>query len=180
MTTHATIDIETIDTCPEATILSIGCVKFNPLDNSEPHSELYFKISIDDQDRLGRTASDDTIGWWSKQDPKIMEEALGDKDRISLDEMIKTINKWSVGVDVFWCQGPLFDYAILQNLYTQLGHPQPWQYWQIRDSRTLFSLVPRDPNEKRTGLHNALEDCYFQARKVQRVFRDLEIKNERY
>ena len=64
MTTHATIDIETIDTCPEATVLSIGCVKFNPLDNSEPHSELYFKVSIDDQDRLGRTASDDTIEWW--------------------------------------------------------------------------------------------------------------------
>ena len=109
-----------------------------------------------------------------------MEEALGDKDRISLDAMIKTINKWSVGVDVFWCQGPLFDYAILQNLYTQLGHPQPWQYWQIRDSRTLFSLVPRDPNEKRVGLHNALEDCYFQARKVQKVYAQLGIKNARY
>ena len=93
---------------------------------------------------------------------------------------IKTINKWCVGVDVFWCQGPLFDYAILQNLYTQLGHPQPWQYWQIRDSRTLFSLVPRDPNEKRTGLHNALEDCYFQAKKVQRVYKQLGIKNVRY
>jgi hypothetical protein len=90
------------------------------------------------------------LDWWGRQDPEIMEEALGDKDRISLDAMIKTINKWSVGVDVFWCQGPLFDYAILQNLYTQLGHPQPWQYWQIRDSRTLFSLVPRE-TEKRVG-----------------------------
>ena len=85
MTTHATIDIETIDTCPEATVLSIGCVKFNPLDDSEPHSELYFKISIDDQDRLGRTVSDDTIEWWGKQDPKIMEEAFNQKDAITID-----------------------------------------------------------------------------------------------
>ena len=29
--------------------------------------------------------------------------------------MIKNINKWAVGVDVFWCQGPLFDYAIFLN-----------------------------------------------------------------
>ena len=109
-----------------------------------------------------------------------MEEALGDKDRISIDEMIKTLNKWCVGVDVFWCQGPLFDYAILQNLYGQMGVPVPWNYWQIRDSRTLFSLVPRDPSETRTGLHNALEDCYFQAKKVQRVYKQLGIKNGRY
>ena len=46
MTTHATIDLETIDTCPQATVLSLGGVKFNPLDDSEPHSEMYFKISI--------------------------------------------------------------------------------------------------------------------------------------
>ena len=80
-----------------------------------------------------------------------------------------------MGVDIFWCQGPLFDYAILQNLYAQLGQPVPWNYWQIRDSRTLFSLVPKDHNEKRTGLHNALQDCIFQAKKVQKVYRQLGI-----
>ena len=117
----------------------------------------------------------DTLDWWGQQDPEIMEEALGDKDRISLDQMVKTLNKWCVGVDVFWCQGPLFDYAILQNIYAQLKVPVPWNYWQIRDSRTLFSLVPRE-NEKRTGLHNALEDCYFQARKVQKIYKQLGIK----
>jgi hypothetical protein len=116
---------------------------------------------------------DDTLDWWAKQSEDVREEALGDKDRIDLDNMIKTINKFSVGVDVFWCQGPLFDYAILQNLYTQLGHPVPWQYWQIRDSRTLFNLVPRDKNEKRVGLHNALSDCIFQAKKVQKIYRQL-------
>ena len=91
--------------------------------------------------------------------------------------MVKRINKFSVGVDVFWCQGPLFDYAILQDIYKQLGHPAPWQYWQIRDSRTLFNLVPRDLNEIRTGAHNALADCYFQAKKVQKVYKQLGIRN---
>ena len=118
----------------------------------------------------------DTLEWWAKQPKEISEEALGDKDRISLEDMVKTINKWSVGVDVFWCQGPLFDYAILQNFYKQLGHPVPWQYWQIRDSRTLFSLLPRDPNEKREALHNALADCYFQAKKVQKIYKQLNLK----
>ena len=106
----------------------------------------------------------------SRQKKEIQDEAFGDHKRTSVMDAIKQINKFSVGVDEFWCQGPLFDYAILQHLYKQMETPVPWNYWQIRDSRTLFSLVPRDPNEKRTGLHNALEDCYFQAKKVQRTY----------
>ena len=74
----------------------------------------------------------------------------------------------------------MFDYAILQNFYGQMGIPVPWNYWQIRDSRTLFSLVPRDKNEIRTGLHNALEDCYFQAKKVQKVYKQLGVNNAKY
>ena len=174
---HAMIDLETLSTNPNATILTVGGVKFDPHTNAEPSQGMYFRVDVDSQTEMGRDVMQDTLDWWGKQDAEIMEEALGDKDRVSIDYLIKTLNKWCVGVDVFWCQGPLFDYAILQDIYKELGHPVPWQYWQIRDSRTLFSLVPRDINEKRTGLHNALEDCFFQAKKVQKVYKQLNIKN---
>ena len=170
---HAMIDLETLSTNPDAVILTVGGVKFDPHTNMKPYHDMYFRVDVDSQTMQGRHVMDDTLDWWAKQSEDVREEALGDKDRIDLDNMIKTINKFSVGVDVFWCQGPLFDYAILQNLYTQLGHPVPWQYWQIRDSRTLFNLVPRDKNEKRVGLHNALSDCIFQAKKVQKIYRQL-------
>ena len=174
---HAMIDLETLSTNPEAVILTVGGVKFDPHSFTEPSQGMYFRVDVDSQTAMGREVMQLTLDWWAEQPKEISEEALGDKDRISLAKMLKTINKWSVGVDVFWCQGPLFDYAILQNIYKQLGHPVPWQYWQIRDSRTLFNLVPRDPNEKRTGMHNALEDCYFEAKKVQKVYNNLNIKN---
>ena len=173
---HAMIDLETLSTNPDAVILTVGGVKFNPYNSVEPSQGMYFRVDVDSQTAIDREVMQDTLEWWAKQPKEISEEALGDKDRISLEDMVKTINKWSVGVDVFWCQGPLFDYAILQNLYKQLGHPVPWQYWQIRDSRTLFSLVPRDPNEKREALHNALADCYFQAKKVQKIYQQLNLK----
>ena len=175
---HAMIDLETLSTNPDAVILTVGGVKFDPYNSVEPSQGMYFRVDVDSQTAMGRHVMQDTLDWWGRQDPEIMEEALGDKDRISLDEMVKTLNKWCVGVDVFWCQGPLFDYAILQNIYAQMKIPVPWNYWQIRDSRTLFSLVPRE-NEKRTGLHNALEDCYFQAKKVQKVYAQLNIRHAR-
>ena len=177
---HGMIDLETLSTNPNATILTVGGVKFDPYTMAEPSQGMYFRVDVNSQTEMGRDVMQETINWWSKQPKEISDEAFSDDNRASLDDMIKKINKFSVGVDVFWCQGPLFDYAILQDIYKQLGYPVPWQYWQIRDSRTLFSLVPKDPDEKRTGLHNALEDCYFQAKKVQRVYKQLGIKNVRY
>ena len=177
---HGMIDLETLSTNPNATILTVGGVKFDPYTMAEPSQGMYFRVDVDSQTEMGRDVMQETVNWWSKQPIEISDEAFSDDNSASLYDMIKKINKFSVGVDVFWCQGPLFDYAILQDIYKQLGYPVPWQYWQIRDSRTLFSLVPKDPDEKRTGLHNALEDCYFQAKKVQRVYKQLGIKNVRY
>ena len=170
------IDLETLSTNPNAVILTVGGVKFDPHTHAEPSQGMYFKVDVDSQTTMGRDVMDETLQWWSLQAKEIKEEAMGEKNRIPLTEMIKRINKFAVGVDIFWCQGPLFDYAILQNLYTQLGHPVPWQYWQIRDSRTLFSLVPKDHDEIRKEAHNALADCYFQAKKVQKVYKQLGIK----
>ena len=177
---HAMLDLHTSSTKPDATIRTMGGVKFDPYTWLEPAQGMYYRVDVDSQTEMGRDVMEETVEWWGKQAEDVREEALGDHDRIDLKYFIKQLNKWSVGVDVFWCQGPLFDYAILQNFYAQMNVPVPWNYWQIRDSRTLFSLVPRDHNEKRIGLHNALEDCYFQARKVQKVFQQLGIKNDRY
>ncbi len=169
------IDLETLSTTPDAVILTVGGVKFDPTTQMQPYNDLYFRLDVDSQTAMGRNVQQNTLDWWAKQPTEIAEEALGEKDRISIEDACQKINKFGVGVDVFWCQGPLFDYAILQNLYAQLGKPLPWNYWQIRDSRTLFSLVPRE-TEKRQGLHNALEDCKFQAKKVQKVYRQVGIK----
>ena len=52
MTTHAMIDIETLATSPEAVILSVGGVKFDPYTNEEPHSFIDMKLDIDEQTAL--------------------------------------------------------------------------------------------------------------------------------
>ena len=177
MATHGTIDLETIDTRPQATVLSLGAVKFNPLDDSEPHSELYLKISVDDQDRLGRTTSDDTIAWWAKQDPKIMEEAFDQQGAITVEEALVRINKWVVGVDTLWGQGYGFDYTILEDMYRSIGKPIPWNFWIIRDSRTLFGCCQSDPRKKiQNDLHNALADAYFQSKAIQIAYNELGLK----
>ena len=174
MAIHATIDLETLDTSPSATILTIGGVKFNPYTADEPYDKFYFKLSIDDQDRLGRTVSDSTLEWWAKQDPEIMNEAFDQSNAVSVDEFLNALNKWIVGVDIFWGQGYGFDYTMLEDIYRSLGRPIPWQFWQIRDSRTLLGLLREDPRKKmQKNLHNAYADAFYQSKAIQIAYSDL-------
>ena len=177
MAIHAMIDLETLDTKPSCQILSLGAVKFNALTNDEPHSELYIKPDIDQQDKLGRTTSDSTIEWWSKQDSKAMEEAFSAEGRMDIDTMLTQLTKWLVGVDVIWGHGYGFDITILEDLYRNWNRPIPWQFWQVKDSRTLFSCCKVDPRKAmQSDLHNALADAYFQAKSVQVAYKELGVE----
>ena len=168
MATHGMIDLETLDTCPQATVTTIGGVKFNPYKNTEPHSEFYFRLDIDEQDRLGRTVNQDTLDWWAKQDPHIKEEAFGEEDRVGLVHFLNHLTKWMVGVDVLWGHGYGFDVTMVEDLYRQMAIPIPWNFWQVRDGRTLISLLNRDPRkDMQQDLHNALKDSYYQAKAIQ-------------
>ena len=170
------LDLETLGTRPGCVILTLGAVKFNPYDiQSEPGPGLYLRIDADEQISLGREVQEDTLQWWMSQSEDVREEAIGEGDRVSLETMYKELNRFLVVANSIWAQGPLFDFAILENVYRQMGWPTPWQYWQIRDSRTLFG-VHGDPRVKgKVGLHNALEDCVSQASAVQQVFHNLNI-----
>ena len=172
------LDLETLGTRPGCVILTLGAVKFDPYSLQEPGPGIYFRVDVDEQTALGREVQEDTLAWWISQADDIREEDLGENDRVSLDTLYRDLNRFLVGANNIWAQGPLFDFAILENLYRQMGWPTPWQYWQIRDSRTLFG-VHGDPRVKgKAGLHNALEDCVSQATAVQQVYNKLGIEKQ--
>jgi len=173
------LDLETLSTRPDATILTFGACKFNPYGQEDIEKGIYFRINVDEQIQLGRHVDDNTVEWWSRQAEDVREEALGDGDRISLEQFTQELNRFIVGANNIWAQGPVFDIVILENLYRQLEKPCPWQFWQIRDSRTLLS-THGDPREKnKAGLHNALEDCVSQAQAVQYVLKQAGITEKR-
>ena len=45
MSTCVMLDSETLGTGPDAVILTIGAVKFDPYNLQEPHTPLYFRIA---------------------------------------------------------------------------------------------------------------------------------------
>ena len=174
MARHCMIDLETLATGPNAAVLTLGAVKFNPWGQGYS-DKIYFRIDLDDQDALGREVDPNTLDWWSKQDPAIMEEAFHPDDRIPLKEAVDRFHKFAWGCDQFWSHGATFDLVIMENLYKQLEKPLPWNFWQLRDTRTLFDLG-FDPDMPTGGKHDALEDAIRQAVGVQNMYRKLNIR----
>ena len=173
------LDLETLSTRPDATILTFGACKFSPYNQEPIDKGIYFRVNVDEQIALGRHVDDNTIEWWGKQSADVYDEAFNPADRITLEQFTQELNRFIVGCDNIWAQGPVFDIVILENLYRQMGLPCPWQFWQIRDSRTLLSSLG-DPREKnKAGLHNALEDAVSQAQAVQYVFKQAGITEKR-
>jgi exodeoxyribonuclease VIII len=171
MAKHLMIDMETLAVSPRAVILSLGAVHFDPY-GDQIYDELYFKIDLDDQDKLNREIDPNTIEWWGKQDTAIMEEAFSSDNRIPLTEAVERFHKFSWGCDKFWSHGATFDLVIIEDLYRQLNKPLPWNYWQLRDTRTLFDLG-HDPEMTKESKHDALADARRQAIGVQNIFRKL-------
>ena len=174
MTIHAMIDLETLGTSPDCAVLTIGGVKFNPNTISEPYQPFYYRFNVDEQLERRRTVLDSTLEWWGKQEESVRNEALGDENRTPVLEVLQVLNKWCVGVDTIWCQGPAFDIVILEDMFRQWDHHLPWPFWKIKDSRTLFGIMPTDPRKEiKFAAHNALEDCKVQALCVQQTVKKL-------
>ena len=95
-------------------------------------------------------------------------------NRTPVPGVLKALNKWLVGVDKIWCQGPVFDIGILQNLYAEMNLHYNWPFYIIRDSRTLFSLMDKDPRKEIDfAAHNALADAIVQSLCIQKVYKKL-------
>jgi hypothetical protein len=175
MLSDVMIDLETLDVLPTATILTIGAVKFDPFgdDLNEPTCEkLYIKVDIDSCDAIGSTVSPSTLEWWASQSKEAQEDAFDPNNRIGIEEAISQLYKFCWGAKRVWSHGVGFDLIILEHYFRKIGKAVPWQFWEMRDTRTLFD-IGINPERATVTAHNALADALDQALGVQKIYRTL-------
>jgi DNA polymerase III epsilon subunit-like protein len=176
MAKHLMVDLETLATTPNAQILTIGAVTFNP-NGYEIYDEFYVRVDIDSCDGLDTFVDDNTIKWWADQDKSAQEEAFNPSGRIHIKDAMDQFYKFCLGSSRFWSHGAAFDIVILENYFRKIGKPFPWNFWDVRDTRTLFDLG-MDPEMPQAYKHHALEDAKRQAIGVQTMFKKLRRKFE--
>lgn len=177
---HIMIDLETLDVTPTAVVLSIGATAFyfdkisgTPESFAKPVfvSEFSNNVEVLPQMLSGRSVSQDTLDWWTRQSMEAKTRIIHPKGAISApDAALDNLDDWAAaqeGFDYIWCQGGSFDFPILTNFYRSRDRYPFWKFWQERDSRTIISMedVDRDRIRKANELthHDAVSDCKLQA-----------------
>jgi len=166
------IDLEGLGTGPDTTILTIAAQSFDPLGSGYYDQKYYARITLESQ--ATRSIQQSTIDWWATQPAAARDEAFNEEDRISLDRALDELGKLIWKSKRVWAQGPTYDMNILEHAYKSYDKPIPWQFYAVRDSRTVFGLWPNLP--KPSTSHHALEDCRRQIDLLQQTLKYLKVK----
>ncbi|ELJ4270166.1 3'-5' exoribonuclease, partial [Escherichia coli] len=175
---HLMIDIETMGKNPNAAIISIGAIFFDP-QTGDMGPEFSKTIDLD---TAGGVIDRDVIKWWLKQSREAQSAIL--TDEIPLDDALLQLrefiaeNSGEFFVQV-WGNGANFDNTILRRSYERQGIPCPWRYYNDRDVRTIVELGKAIDFDARTAIpfegerHNALDDARYQAKYVSVIWQKL-------
>lgn len=167
------IDIETMSTKTNATILTIGAIKFrhDDLKGKRPKIEdmttFYTRITMESCAENDFDICEETKDWWEKQTEQAYFEAVLNKEgRIHIKDALMMLCDFVSDCEIFWAQGISFDYPILEYAMKKFGIQVPWKFWNLRDLRTILAItnVSLRSIKRRCALteHNALNDCYTQ------------------
>lgn len=174
------LDIETMSTRFNASIVSIGAVKFD-IDTFEVVDRFIVNVSLKNCVDLGLHIDQETVKWWNKQNPEAVKAFL--KDPIPLKDALERFSEWyGSDPDMVWCNGANFDFPIMTNAYELFELKPPWKYWHICDCRTVINmagLTKQYLDEQReifgTLYHSAIDDCEFQVNMLKKLL--LEVPN---
>jgi 3' exoribonuclease, RNase T-like len=166
------IDLEGLGTGPDTTILTIAAQSFDPLGSGYHETKYYARITLESQEN--RSIQQSTIDWWATQPAEARDEAFNESGRIPLDQALDELGRLIWHSKRIWAQGPTYDMNILEHAYKSYGKPIPWQFYNVRDSRTVFGLWPGLP--KPPVSHHALEDCRRQIALLQTTLKHFNIK----
>ncbi|EFW5393056.1 exonuclease [Escherichia coli] len=175
---HLMIDLETMGKNPDAPIISIGAIFFDP-QTGDMGPEFSKTIDLE---TAGEVIDRDTIKWWLKQSREAQSAIM--TDEIPLDDALLQLrefideNSGEFFVQV-WGNGANFDNTILRRSYERQGIPCPWRYYNDRDVRTIVELGKAIDFDARTAIpfegerHNALDDARYQAKYVSVIWQKL-------
>ncbi|KLV74782.1 exonuclease [Citrobacter sp. MGH110] len=182
--THLMVDMETMGNSPDAPIVSIGAVFFDP-STGNTGAEFYQVVSLESSMSFGMKPDASTIQWWLKQSSEarsaiLVDEAMGLLETLELlaDFIAENAANGSHTVQL-WGNGCSFDNVILRRAYALTDTPFTVPFWNDRDVRTMVALGksvginPRFDIPFEGEMHNALSDARHQVKYVSAIWQRL-------
>lgn len=175
------IDLETLGTSPNTMIATIGAIAFDNKSGKHIGQPFYAKIDLNSYKKYGVFSFDaETLSWWMEQGDGARKEAFCGNNRVKISQALQEFISWYGNVTYgakkvyIWSHGASFDIPILSFALKTVEMDIPWQFWNIRCTRTLFDNANFDYrtvgsvplNGVMYPTHHALGDCAKQIEGV--------------
>ncbi|HBZ9264399.1 TPA: 3'-5' exoribonuclease [Citrobacter freundii] len=182
--THLMVDMETMGNSPDAPIVSIGAVFFDP-STGNTGAEFYRVVNLESSMSFRMKPDASTIQWWLKQSSEarsaiLVDEAMGLRESLELLANFIAENAANGSHTVqLWGNGCSFDNVILRRAYALTETPFAVPFRNDRDVRTMVELGksvginPRYDIPFEGDMHNALSDARHQVKYVSAIWQRL-------
>lgn len=202
MTSHIMIDLETMGVTPDASIVSIGAVVFDPKGEEVPSAEIddtpygrgecfYTAVDLESNIKVGRQVDASTEKWWSQQSEEARRTTFPEdpEKRKDLVFALTAFTRWIRSHPYpykVWSHGSGFDITMLESAFRSTHGSPPWKFWDARDTRTVFDMafgggsskdLPSIDTPEEFIAHHAWWDAWIQARQVQKAYQKLGLSN---
>lgn len=170
-TQHFMVDIETLGRGPDAPVLSVGVVAFQPGVGIQDE----WLWVLDTKDQTQRRIDFDTTLWWLRQKPEAQQHWVNPEKRYSTIDCLQAMRPIfsAFGSEVmFWAYSPSFDQIALEGLYNEFKLSIPWKYNQWNDVRTIRNFTKDQSRPEGYYGHNPLIDCKVQIELVERFYKE--------
>lgn len=172
--TNVVFDLETYSTQAGAMILTFGATLFSwdAMKTFEEYRDTGVHLKLDRMQQRARHVDLETVDWWAtKTSESARDTALSDNPvGMSPSAFARALTAWAQMHNLtpetnWYCRGPHFDAAILEDFARQYQLKLPYGFWQVRDVRTFMDHF----QEERLGNppafipHNALNDAAWDA-----------------
>lgn len=169
---HYSLDLETLGTNVNNTILSFGICEFDP-ENKKIIRTLEVTFDYDKDKTLTCTLG--TIQFWLQQainNPQAVEHVFKNDSKLDVYsglEKLYLFIKENKTEPQIWCNGTKFDMGMMEYLFKEACIEIPWKYNSDRCMRTLRSMyghIDVDMGEYSNITHTALSDSIWQAKYI--------------
>ena len=177
---HVMLDLETLGTRPDAAIIQIGAVLFEPVSGGKLLNMHAFNRYVLVQDGTGSIDHSTLCFWLAEKSAGAMGAALADHAD-HLGTVLSELEDWPMkvmdipwsSIEGVWADPADFDFPILKSAFAVFGKGVPWDRRVTRCARTLYHTVCGGvkPEIDWIGFthHNAMDDAVGQAMQVQKA-----------
>lgn len=168
----AIYDYETLGKDPSTLpVLSLAVVEFdtdrfttNPYSFSElVESCVEFKFDVEDQVKnYGKKIDKDTLAWWGERPKELRDAQLTPTaDDLPITALYDIFKEGCEGVKAIYTRGNTFDPIITEQVMKDIGKPEPYPWWAIRDTRSMIEGMSYGSGLSNKFIPEGLEDKFI-------------------